>query len=117
MRFLIDAQLPKQLSDFLNQKGFDSIHTLQLPDANRTSDKEVNEICLNENRVLITKDNDFLDSFYILDIPEKLIIVTTGNIRNQQLIKLFETHLDNIQKRIATNRLLEISTDSLIVHL
>ena len=117
MRFLIDAQLPKQLSDFLNQSGYDSIHTLQLPNANRTSDKEVNEICLNENRVLITKDNDFLVSFYILDIPEKLIIVTTRNIRNQQLIQLFESHLDSIKKIITTNRLLEISIDSLIVHL
>jgi len=117
VRFLIDAQLPKQLSDFLNQKGYDSIHTLQLPNANSTSDKEVNEICLNESRILITKDNDFLDSFYILDIPEKLIIVTTGNIRNQQLIQLFDNHLDSIQKLITTNRLLEISIDSLIVHI
>ncbi len=30
MKFIIDAQLPRMLSDFLLRKGFDSIHTLQL---------------------------------------------------------------------------------------
>ena len=38
MRFLIDAQLPKSLADFLSQKGHESIHTLELPDKNRTTD-------------------------------------------------------------------------------
>jgi predicted nuclease of predicted toxin-antitoxin system len=28
MRFVVDAQLPKSLSDLINSKGYDSIHTL-----------------------------------------------------------------------------------------
>lgn len=31
MKFLIDAQLPKKLSMFLIEKGYSSIHTLDLP--------------------------------------------------------------------------------------
>lgn len=34
MKFIVDAQLPIALSDFLNQKGFDSIHTLNMPEGN-----------------------------------------------------------------------------------
>lgn len=41
MKFLVDAQLPKRLSDFLVTKGFDSIHTLQLDNRNATQDSEI----------------------------------------------------------------------------
>ncbi len=42
MKFIIDAQLPRRLSYFLREKGFDSIHTLDLPKGNKTSDTEIN---------------------------------------------------------------------------
>ena len=32
----MDAQLPKRLSDYLNEIGFDSLHTLDLENRNRT---------------------------------------------------------------------------------
>ena len=32
LRFIIDAQLPKTLSDFLKDNGHNSIHTPELPD-------------------------------------------------------------------------------------
>lgn len=41
MKFIVDAQLPKSLSDFLNQKGFDSIHTLDLPERNKIKDGQI----------------------------------------------------------------------------
>ena len=41
MKFLLDAQLLKKLSEFLNWKGHDSIHTLDLPDKNRTKDTQI----------------------------------------------------------------------------
>ena len=38
MKFLIDAQLPRRLAGRLREVGFDAIHTLDLPLANRTPD-------------------------------------------------------------------------------
>ena len=38
MKFILDAQLPKKLSDFLIWKGYDAIHTLDLPLKNKTKD-------------------------------------------------------------------------------
>ena len=49
MRFLVDAQLPKKLSRFLNEKGFESIHTLDLPNGNKTTDAEIIELSLKFN--------------------------------------------------------------------
>jgi len=41
MRFLIDAQLSYRLAKFIGNKGFDVIHTDDLPKRERTSDKEI----------------------------------------------------------------------------
>jgi len=38
MKFLIDAQLPKRLCDWLRAKGYDALHTLDLNLGNRTPD-------------------------------------------------------------------------------
>jgi len=38
VKFLIDAQLPARLAEFLNQAGHDAVHTLGLPDGNRSTD-------------------------------------------------------------------------------
>ena len=65
MKFLLDAQLPPSLKQLFVEKGFDCIHTLDLEDGNNTSDKIINKISVAEQRIVITKDSDFYDSFII----------------------------------------------------
>ncbi|NCU31982.1 MAG: hypothetical protein EOM23_03380 [Candidatus Moranbacteria bacterium] len=109
MKFLIDAQLPKSLSEFLNRKGFDSIHTLDLPKKNRTGDSEIIQLVTDENRIVVTKDVDFLNSHMINGLPEKLIMVKTGNISNKQLIEIFDKNLDLITRLIHYSNLVEVN--------
>jgi|GEM_PF-2214935 len=75
LKFIVDAQLPKKISDFLVEKGFDSIHTLDLPERNATTDRFLKEKSVAEQRILITKDDDFLRSFIIEKKPYKPILV------------------------------------------
>ena len=63
MKFLIDAQLPMRLARLLQIAGYDTVHTLDLPQKNATPDTEINLISIDESRVVITKDRDFMDSF------------------------------------------------------
>jgi predicted nuclease of predicted toxin-antitoxin system len=116
MKFIVDAQLPKSLSDFLNYRGFDSIHTLDLPNKNSTSDKEITEIAFNQKRILITKDNDFLESFILNSQPEKLIVVRTGNIPNPILLKIFDNNLELIKSMISRSNLIEITRNEIAEH-
>ena len=116
MKFIVDAQLPKSLSDFLKYRGFDSIHTLDLPNKNSTSDKEITEIAINQKRILITKDNDFLESFILNLKPEKLIVVRTGNIPNPILLKIFDNNLELIKSMISRSNLIEITRTEIAEH-
>ena len=43
MNFLIDAQLPRRMVAWLMVAGADAVHTLDLPDGNRTTDVQVND--------------------------------------------------------------------------
>jgi predicted nuclease of predicted toxin-antitoxin system len=40
MRFIVDAQLTWKIAKLLREKGFDAIHTLNLPLGNATPDAE-----------------------------------------------------------------------------
>jgi predicted nuclease of predicted toxin-antitoxin system len=116
MKFLVDAQLPKALSDFLKTRGHDSVHTFELPGRNATTDLKIIEIATKDERVVITKDNDFLESHMVRGKPEKLVIVRTGNIKNNSLIKLFEYNIITLVELLLDNSLIEINQTEIIVH-
>jgi predicted nuclease of predicted toxin-antitoxin system len=67
MRFLVDAQLPRRLAEHLRQAGLSAIHTLDLPDRNRTTDLVINELSVKEQYVVVTKDSDFVESFLLVE--------------------------------------------------
>ena len=41
MKFMVDAQLPRRLSIWFRDQGYDARHTIDLPEGNRTQDAEV----------------------------------------------------------------------------
>ena len=116
MKFIVDAQLPKSLSELISSKGYDSIHTLDFPKANATQDYEILEVSQKEDRIVITKDNDFLDSYLLIGKPKKLIFVRTGNIKNHILLNLFDFHFESILKLIEKYSLIEINKEEIITH-
>jgi predicted nuclease of predicted toxin-antitoxin system len=116
MKFIVDAQLPRELSHFLNHQGHDSKHTLDLPDKNKTSDSEIIRIADEEKRIVISKDNDFLESFLIKTEPRKLILVRTGNVSNKNLIQLFKNHYNILIQMINRSSLVEITRSDIAEH-
>ncbi len=116
MKFIVDAQLPKSLADFLSQKGYDSIHTLDLSSRNMTKDSQIAKLANEEGRVVISKDVDFLESFMVKSEPRKLIIVKTGNISNGQLLEIFEENLEILIQMISRSDLLEVSRTEIAEH-
>jgi len=114
--FLVDAQLPVRLARFLQAAGHGTIHTKDLPQQNATTDAEINALSIQQNRIVITKDTDFLDSFLISQEPYKLLLVTTGNITNVELEALFQNNLPQIKALFTQHSLIEMSRNSIIVH-
>ena len=116
MNFLIDAHLPRHLALLLREHGYDAIHTLDLAEGNRTTDNRINEISESERRVVITKDADFVNSFFISKRPYKLLLVSTGNISNQELEEIFVKNLPAIVSALTNFDYIELTRTSLIEH-
>jgi len=114
MKFIVDAQLPYGIALFLRNKGFDVLHTNDLPDKERTKDSTIRGIAASENRIVITKDYDFVDSQIIMKIPEKLLLITTGNIKNRQLFDLWRNNWELIIKLFDTRNFVELTKNEVI---
>jgi predicted nuclease of predicted toxin-antitoxin system len=116
MKFLIDANLPFKLAITLKGKGYDILHTDDLPNKEKSTDKEIRRISVDQDRIVITKDSDFLDSHLIQGVPSKLLLVTTGNIINRDLLILFDRYFDIIVQLFSLYNLIELNNDQIIGH-
>lgn len=116
MNFLVDAQLPRRLCRALESAGHHAIHTLDLPQGNATDDRAIMQYADAQDCVVITKDADFVDTFYLQQTPRKLLLVSTGNIRNADLEHLIEINLSEIAALFANHRFIELSRTDITVH-
>jgi predicted nuclease of predicted toxin-antitoxin system len=97
VNLLVDAQLPRRLAHELVRAGHDTRHTLDLPLGNRTPDDEIINIAVRERRIVVTKDRDFVVSFWLHRLPPKLLLISTGNISNVALSHLLATNLPALE--------------------
>jgi len=47
----------------------DAVHTLELEAGNHTTDSYINELSVTEQRIVISKDADFVNSFLLAGAP------------------------------------------------
>ena len=116
MKFLVDAQLPRQLARWLQVEGHEALHTRDLPRGNRTGDTAINEISVREQRAVITKDEDFVVMFLLRHQPYKLLLVSTGNISNKELEQLFRNNFEAILEAFETHDFVELDRSTLTCH-
>ncbi|MHB1686337.1 MAG: DUF5615 family PIN-like protein [Ignavibacteriaceae bacterium] len=100
----------------MEKNGQDVIHTDDLPNKERTSDSEIRNIAQQEKRIVITKDVDFLNSFHLQNTPERLLIITTGNIKNRKLFELVLNNLEKIEELFDEYKLVELNNREIIGH-
>jgi predicted nuclease of predicted toxin-antitoxin system len=117
MKFLVDAHLPRSLVHRLREVGYDAMHTRDLPRGNRTPEAVINDLSVREQRIVVTKDEDFVTSFLLYHQPYKLLLVSTGNIKNTELELLFLTNINHIVTAFTAYDFIEIDRISLISHM
>jgi predicted nuclease of predicted toxin-antitoxin system len=101
--------LPKALSELIKRKGFDSIHTKELPLKNLTPDAGIIIISKAEDRIVITKDSDFYNSFILKREPSKVVFVRVGNLKLSKLIDLFENNFESLISNLKVGSMGEVT--------
>jgi len=116
MKFVVDAQLPRRLARQLTAAGHDAVHTLDLPQGNRTPDPSITSFAVSENRVVVTKDQDFVTQFLLHGAPPKLLLVSTGNISNDALSHLVAVNLTALVAALNKHDFVELSASAITIH-
>lgn len=65
---------------------------------------------------MVTEDRDFCDSHLLRDTPQRLLVVSTGNITNADLLAVFEMNPNEVETALTEARFIELASDRLIVH-
>jgi len=115
VKFLVDAQLPRRMAGWLAAAGCDAVHTLDLPNRNRTTDQEIIASADGEQRAVVTKDADFVDSHVLHGRPAKLLLISMGNISNRDLEALMVPLIPDIAGEFQTHVFLELGRTGIVV--
>lgn len=108
MKFLVDHQLPVALSKFLEERGFEARHVLDL-NLDQASDRVIVEHAQRNQFVVITKDEDFSVLAALGLCAPPVIWVRLGNCRKSELLFAFSSALDSILQRLAAgDKLIEL---------
>lgn len=117
MKYVIDAELPRQLIPlFIALIGCDTIHTRSLPKGNRTSDTSIATYADRDGRIVVTKDADFVHSHLLIQQPQRLFVIATGNITNSELFALLLPRVSHFDTLFAMHKYLELTKIALIIH-
>ncbi len=116
MKLLLDAHLPFRLVAWFRERGHDALHTLELPAGNRTSDSEIVRRADVEDRIVVTKDSDFVHAHVLHGRPNRLLLVTTGNITNVAFVDHLAAYLPAVERAFLSSNFVELSRVALVVH-
>ncbi len=89
------------LATYLRWKGSDAIHTTHFHEGHLLQDSQIAKIALDENRIIVTKDSDFPDSFFLKGPPPRLVYLRLGNVRNRGLSAFSEVRWALIEGLLA----------------
>lgn len=95
--------------------GCDAVHTLDLPDGNRSTDTQIIDAADREQRVVVTKDADFVDSHLLSNRPAKLLLISTGNISSRDLESLVVPLIPDLVREFGAHAFLELDRSGVIV--
>jgi len=98
MKLLLDAHISRSLRDYLVAAGHDCVHAGELPPA--TSDPELLQLALREDRVIVTADKDFGNLIFLRRLPAVGVVLLRLTLATEQeRLKRFQDawpHVENL---------------------
>ena len=64
----------------------------------------------------LSKDADFINSHLLTSVPDKLLVISTGNLTNHELEALFVPNIRAIVEAFRNCSFVELTRTTLIVH-
>ncbi|SNU02760.1 Predicted nuclease, contains PIN domain, potential toxin-antitoxin system component [Ruaniaceae bacterium KH17] len=115
-QFIVDQQLPRALALHLTERGHGATHVKDYPGGTTLRDDAIARIADDEQRFVITKDDDFRIAHLLHQTPARLLHITCGNISTRDLIALIDQHYDALSAALAAYNYIELDRAGVIVY-
>jgi len=99
LKFLVDAQLPPALAQFLRSQGHEASHVAELGLA-QADDAAVWSHACRSAAVIITKDDDFKNRVLLSKTSADVVLIRVGNCSNRALVGWFAPALPAVLERL-----------------
>jgi predicted nuclease of predicted toxin-antitoxin system len=114
MKFLCDVHISHKIVAHLKSLGFEAIHVNNILDRSESKDSDICKYADENGFVVITKDSDFRNFYFIKQTPKKIIKINLGNIANNELIEIFSENIKSIASlHLKSNFLLEMDKENM----
>lgn len=100
MRFIVDNQLPTALARWLSARGVDAVHVLDIA-FDSQPDGSIWSFAMHENRIVVSKDEDFFHLANRVHDTGRLLWVRMGNCRTSALLDRFGQAWPGIEQAFA----------------
>jgi predicted nuclease of predicted toxin-antitoxin system len=98
LRFLVDAQLPPSLVNWLRGKGCDALHVFEL-DRLAADDFQIWQLASSISACIVTKDKDFI-RFNAQSKGPQVLWLNVGNCSNADLLAQFEQQWQAVSSQL-----------------
>ena len=95
MRLLVDAQLPPALAAILRANGHDAVHLFDVAPRN-ADDAAIWQLATSDNRVIVTKDEDFAARSKLAPSGPQVLWLRVGNCSKAELRAWLEPLLPSV---------------------
>ena len=98
MRLLCDVHISYRIVNFLKQYTDQVLHVNNILDKWYTTDQAICEYADMHDFIVVSKDKDFKHSHLVRLSPKKLLLVSLGNLSNEQLISTLARAMGLLEK-------------------
>lgn len=100
MRFVVDAQLPPGLAQFLIEEGHVAEHVFALA-LTQAADREIWDYAVSVGAVIVTKDEDFAARRAVTQVGPQILWLRIGNTTTPQVVSRVRSRLPELVDLLA----------------
>jgi len=115
-RYIVDANFSMKVAELLHSHDIDVVHVSSLPKGTKTKDRDINLLSIRENRIVITRDHDFIDSYFSSSRPYKLLFISDFNQKEAQILSYLDMNIMEIDRLFQSFGLIELKEGEIIKH-
>ncbi|PTS86962.1 MULTISPECIES: DUF5615 family PIN-like protein [unclassified Caulobacter] len=101
MKFLVDAQLPPSLAQWLRGKGHEADHVISVA-ALDAPDAVIWDLAIQNDYVIVTKDRDFVEWARSRRPRARIVWVRLGNMRREVLEARMDQAWPELERALAS---------------